>query len=163
MPLLVIEIDLESFFDINLILFTTFGFVFSVIVTSALVFILSPLSAKAKIVKGLMPEKMNLIYLRLIIYILAELIAFILDIFLVIFAKYYSIPIFTIVVFLVILLYKLIFVIFKSYKDLGFNSKGIIDSVKTVSQIIKDKNLDSMQDLINSEDDEVSNYLNDDK
>lgn len=157
MPLLAIEIDLESFFDINLMLFTTFGFVFSVILTSALVFIIRPLSAKAKIVKGLMPEKMSLTYLRLIIYILAEFIAFVLDIFLVIFTKQYAIPIFTIAVFLVIILYKLIFVLFKNYKDLGFNSKGIIHSVKTVSKIIKDKNLDSIQDLIDLEDEEINN------
>lgn len=154
MQLLAIEINLESFFDINLILFTAFALLFSVIVTSALVFILRPLSAKARLMKGLTPEKMNLVYLRLIIYILAEFIAFILDIFLVIFGRHYNIPIFTISVFLTITIYKLVFVLFKSYKDLGFNTKGIINSVKAASKIIVDKNLDNLDELINDDNDQ---------
>ena len=145
MPLLAIEVNLESFFDVNLITFTILAFGFSVIVTSTLVLILRPLTVKAKIRKGAHPEKMNLVYLRLIIYILAEFIAFILDIFLVIFGKNYNIPVFTIILFLIIVIYKLIHVLFKNYKDLGFDSKGIIDSVKTVNKIIKDKNLDVIQ------------------
>lgn len=152
MQLLAIEIDLESFFDVNLILFTAFAFLFSVIVTSALVFILRPLSAKAKLVKGLVPEKMNLVYLRLIIYILAEFIAFILDVFLVIFGRSYNIPAFTIIVFVTIIIYKLVFVLFKNYRDLGFDAKGIIGSIKAVSQIVKDKNLDNLDELISSND-----------
>lgn len=149
MPLLAIEINLESFFDVNLITFTLLAFGFSVIVTSALVLILRPLTVKAKLRKKVLPEKMNLVYLRLIIYILAEFIAFIIDIFLVIFGRNYHIPIFTITLFLIIVIYKLTNVLFKSYRDLGFDSKGIIDSAKAVGKIIKDQNLDILHEQDN--------------
>ena len=86
------EIDLNSFLDVNLVVFTTIAFLFSVLIISLLVFGLAPINRKAKEAQGLEPEKINVIYLRLIIYILAEFIAFVSDIFLVIFGKGYTLP-----------------------------------------------------------------------
>ncbi len=92
MLLLAIEIDLDSFFDVNLVVFTTVAFLFSVLAVTLLVFGLRPITARARIAKNLAPEKLNITYLRLIIYILAEFIAFVSDIFLVIFGNNYKLP-----------------------------------------------------------------------
>jgi cell division protein FtsL len=92
MPLLAIEIDLSSFFNINIIVFTTIAFVVSVIVTILLVLGIRPITARARKANNLEPEKLNITYLRLIIYIFAELIAFVSDMFLVIFSMSYTIP-----------------------------------------------------------------------
>lgn len=92
MPLLTIEIDLSSLFDINIIVFTTIAFVFSVVVTIFLVFGLRPITTRARKANDLEPEKLNLTYLRLIMYVFAEFIAFISDMFLVIFSGSYKVP-----------------------------------------------------------------------
>jgi uncharacterized membrane protein YozB (DUF420 family) len=92
MLLLTTEIDLNSFFDVNLVIFTTIAFLFSVLAISFLVFGLIPINKKAKLAKKQEPEKLNIVYLRLIIYILAEFIAFVSDMFLVIFGSNYKLP-----------------------------------------------------------------------
>jgi len=92
MLLLTVEIDLDSFFDVNLVVFTTIAFLFSIVIITALVFGLRPINSRARMIKGIEPEKLNLVYLRLIIYILAEFIAFVSDIFLVIFGNNYELP-----------------------------------------------------------------------
>jgi quinol-cytochrome oxidoreductase complex cytochrome b subunit len=92
MPLLTIEIDLSSLFDINIIVFTTLAFVFSVVVTIFLVFGLRPITARARKANDLEPEKLSLTYLRLIMYVFAESIAFVADMFLVIFSGSYKVP-----------------------------------------------------------------------
>ena len=157
MQLLVIEIDLESFFDINLIVFTTIAFLFSVVVTTILVFTLRPLTAKARTEKGKTPEKINTVYLRLIIYYLAEFIAFMSDIFLVIFGGGYNIPFFTIAVFITFTIYKLVFVLFRDFRDLGFNAKGIVDSVKTATKIVSERSLDSVAQSLDEMDKKEDN------
>ena len=86
MPLLTIEIDLSSLFDINIIVFTTLAFVFSVVVTIFLVFGLRPITTRARKANDLEPEKLNLMY------VFAEFIAFISDMFLVIFSGSYKVP-----------------------------------------------------------------------
>jgi quinol-cytochrome oxidoreductase complex cytochrome b subunit len=92
MPLLTIEIDLSSLFDINIIVFTTLAFVFSVVVTIFLVLGLRPITTRARKANDLEPEKLSLTYLRLIMYVFAESIAFVADMFLVIFSGSYKVP-----------------------------------------------------------------------
>lgn len=146
------EIDLNSFLDVKLVVFTTIAFLFSVLIISLLVFGLVPINRKAKEAQGLEPEKINVIYLRLIIYILAEFIAFVSDIFLVIFGKGYTLPWSITIVFLTITFYKLVFVLFKDFKDLGFNAKGIISSIKTASKLVVHKDLDAINRALEEQD-----------
>ena len=146
------EIDLNSFFDVKLVVFTTIAFLFSVLIISLLVFGLAPINRKAKEAQGLEPEKINVIYLRLIIYILAEFIAFVSDIFLVIFGKGYTLPWSITIVFLTITFYKLVFVLFKDFKDLGFNAKGIISSIRTASKLVVHKDLDAINRALEEQD-----------
>lgn len=152
MLLLTTEIDLNSFFDVKLVVFTTTAFLFSVLIISLLVFGLAPINKKAKEAQGLEPEKINVIYLRLIIYILAEFIAFVSDIFLVIFGKGYNLPWSITIVFLTIAFYKLVFVLFKDFKDLGFNAKGIISSIRTASKLVVHKDLDAINKALEEQD-----------
>lgn len=154
MLLLAIEIDLDSFFDVNLVVFTTVAFLFSVLAVTLLVFGLKPINAKARIAKNLAPEKLNIIYLRLIMYILAEFIAFISDIFLVVFGNSYKLPWATTVVFLTITFYKLVFVLFKDFRDLGFNAKGITESLKTATKVVTSKSLDPISEALDKNSDE---------
>lgn len=146
------EIDLNSFFDVKLVVFTTIAFLFSVLIISLLVFGLAPINRKAKEAQGLEPERINVIYLRLIIYILAEFIAFVSDIFLVIFGRGYTLPWSITIVFLTITFYKLVFVLFKDFKDLGFNAKGIISSIKTASKLVVRKDLDAINRALEEQD-----------
>ena len=151
MKLLAIEINIDSFFDVNVMVFSVIAFIFSVAMTSVITFLLRPLTIKADIVKGRISEKINVTYLRLIIYVLAEFIAFVSDMFLIVFANGYSKPWVLAIVFVGILLYKIIFVVFKSFKDLGFNAKGIVSSVKIAKHVL-DKNIEMIsQELENSE------------
>lgn len=152
MLLVTTEIDLNSFFDVKLVVFTTIAFLFSVLIISLLVFGLAPINRKAKKAQGLEPEKINVIYLRLIIYILAEFIAFVSDIFLVIFGKEYTLPWSITIVFLTITFYKLVFVLFKDFKDLGFNAKGIISSIRTASKLVVHKDLDAINRALEEQD-----------
>lgn len=152
MLLVTTEIDLNSFFDVKLVVFTTTAFLFSVLIISLLVFGLAPINKKAKEAQGLEPEKINVIYLRLIIYILAEFIAFVSDIFLVIFGKGYNLPWSITIVFLTIAFYKLVFVLFKDFKDLGFNAKGIISSIRTASKLVVHKDLDAINKALEEQD-----------
>lgn len=92
MKLLAIEIDLDTFFDVNLIVFTTISFVFSVVIIAFLVIALRPLSSRASIALGRIPEKLSITYIRLLIYGFAQFIAFIADVFLVIFGNEYTKP-----------------------------------------------------------------------
>lgn len=156
------EIDLNSFFDVKLVVFTTIAFLFSVLIISLLVFGLAPINRKAKEAQGLEPEKINVIYLRLIIYILAEFIAFVSDIFLVIFGKGYNLPWSITIVFLTITFYKLVFVLFKDFKDLGFNAKGIISSIRTASKLVIHKDLDAINRAL-EEQDESKDYIQKDE
>lgn len=151
MTLLAIEINIDSFFDINVMVFSVIAFIFSVAMTSVITFLLRPLTIKADIAKGRISEKINVTYLRLIIYVLAEFIAFISDMFLIVFANGYSKPWVLAIVFVGILLYKIIFVVFKGFRDLGFNAKGIVSSVKIAKHVL-DKNIEMIsQELENSE------------
>ena len=152
MLLITTEIDLNSFFDVKLVVFTTIAFLFSVLIISLLVFGLAPINRKAKEAQGLEPERINVIYLRLIIYILAEFIAFVSDIFLVIFGRGYTLPWSITIVFLTITFYKLVFVLFKDFKDLGFNAKGIISSIKTASKLVVRKDLDVINRALEEQD-----------
>jgi len=154
MLLLAIEIDLDSFFDVNLVVFTTIAFLFSVLAVTLLVFGLRPITARARIAKNLAPEKLNITYLRLIMYILAEFIAFVSDIFLVIFGNNYKLPWATTTVFLTITFYKLVFVLFRDFRDLGFNAKGITDSLKTATKVVTSKSLDPISKAIDKSNDE---------
>lgn len=154
MLLLAIEIDLDSFFDVNLVVFTTVAFLFSVLTVTLLVFGLRPITARARIAKNLAPEKLNITYLRLIMYILAEFIAFVSDIFLVIFGNNYKLPWATTTVFLTITFYKLVFVLFRDFRDLGFNAKGITDSLKTATKVVTSKSLDPISKAIDKSNDE---------
>lgn len=154
MLLLAIEIDLDSFFDVNLVVFTTVAFLFSVLAVTLLVFGLRPITARARIAKNLAPEKLNITYLRLIMYILAEFIAFVSDIFLVIFGNNYKLPWATTTVFLTITFYKLVFVLFKDFRDLGFNAKGITDSLKTATKVVTSKSLDPVSEVLDKSNDE---------
>lgn len=156
MPLLTIEIDLSSLFDINIIVFTTLAFVFSVVVTIFLVLGLRPITTRARKANDLEPEKLSLTYLRLIMYVFAESIAFVADMFLVIFSGSYKVPWFTIVVFLTILVYKLVFVLLKDYRDLGFDTKGVTKSVSTAIKLIERKDIDVILDAIDEYDKEES-------
>ena len=156
------EIDLNSFFDVKLVVFTTIAFLFSILIISLLVFGLAPINRKAKEAQGLEPEKINVIYLRLIIYILAEFIAFVSDIFLVIFGKGYNLPWSITIVFLTITFYKLVFVLFKDFKDLGFNAKGIISSIRTASKLVIHKDLDAINRAL-EEQDESKYYIQKDE
>ena len=156
------EIDLNSFFDVKLVVFTTIAFLFSVLIISLLVFGLAPINKKAKEAQELEPEKINVIYLRLIIYILAEFIAFVSDIFLVIFGKGYNLPWSITIVFLTITFYKLVFVLFKDFKDLGFNAKGIISSIRTASKLVIHKDLDAINRAL-EEQDESKDYIQKDE
>ena len=151
MTLLAIEINIDSFFDVNVMVFSVIAFIFSVAMTSVITFLIRPLTIKADIAKGRISEKINVTYLRLIIYVLAEFIAFISDMFLIVFANGYSKPWVLAIVFVGILLYKIIFVVFKGFKDLGFNAKGIVSSVKIAKHVL-DKNIEMIsQELENSE------------
>lgn len=154
MLLLAIEIDLDSFFDVNLVVFTTVAFLFSVLAVTLLVFGLRPITARARIAKNLAPEKLNITYLRLIMYILAEFIAFVSDIFLVIFGNNYKLPWATTTVFLTITFYKLVFVLFKDFRDLGFNAKGITDSLKTATKVVTSKSFDPVSEILDKSNDE---------
>lgn len=154
MLLLAIEIDLDSFFDVNLVVFTTVAFLFSVLAVTLLVFGLRPITARARIAKNLAPEKLNITYLRLIMYILAEFIAFVSDIFLVIFGNNYKLPWATTTVFLTITFYKLVFVLFRDFRDLGFNAKGITDSLKTATKVVTSKSLDPVSEVLDKSNDE---------
>ena len=107
-------------------------------------------------------SKINVIYLRLIIYILAEFIAFVSDIFLVIFGKGYNLPWSITIVFLTITFYKLVFVLFKDFKDLGFNAKGIISSIRTASKLVIHKDLDAINRAL-EEQDESKYYIQKDE
>lgn len=156
------EIDLNSFFNVKLVVFTTIAFLFSILIISLLVFGLAPINRKAKEAQGLEPEKINVIYLRLIIYILAEFIAFVSDIFLVIFGKGYNLPWSITIVFLTITFYKLVFVLFKDFKDLGFNAKGIISSIRTASKLVIHKDLDAINRAL-EERDESKDYIQKDE
>ena len=159
MNLLAIEIDLDSFFDVNLIVFTTISFVFSVIVIAFFVCALKLISARAASAQGRLPEKLNMVYMRLLIFVFAQFIAFVTDVFLVVFGHNYRLPFFTSGVFLILIFYKLVFVLFKDFKELGYNAGGLLSTVKIASQVMKDKNLDSLNDAIqtigNSKDFEV--------
>lgn len=157
MLLLAIEIDLDSFFDVNLVVFTTIAFLSSVVITTLLVFGLRPITARARIAKGLEPEKLNLTYLRLLIYGFAEFIAFVSDIFLVIFATKYVVPWGTIVVFLTITFYKLVFVLFKNFRDLGFNAKGLTDSLKTAGKVVTQRSFDPISEVLDESNNENDN------
>lgn len=157
MLLLAIEIDLDSFFDVNLVVFTTIAFLSSVVITTLLVFGLRPITARARIAKGLEPEKLNLTYLRLLIYGFAEFIAFVSDIFLVIFATKYVVPWGTIVVFLTITFYKLVFVLFKDFRDLGFNAKGLTDSLKTAGKVVTQRSFDPISEVLDESNNENDN------
>ena len=84
MNLLAIEIDLDSFFDVNLIVFTTISFAFSVVIITFLVFAFRPLNKRARKAQGKSPEKTSTMYIRLLIYGFAQFMAFVTDIFLVI-------------------------------------------------------------------------------
>lgn len=141
MTLLAIEVNIDSFFDVNIIVFSVIAFIFSVTMTTVITFLVRPLTLKADIIKGRVSEKMNVTYLRLIIYVLAEFIAFISDMFLIIFANGYTKPWCLSIVFVGILIYKILFVVFKGFKDLGFNSKGIISSAKIARHLL-DKNIE---------------------
>lgn len=154
MKLLTIEINLDSFFDVNLIVFTTFSFLFSIVITTFLVFALRPLNAKARIMNGLAPEKLNITYLRLITYGFAELIAFITDIFLVIFGHNYTVPWVSIIVFSAIAFYKLVFVVFKDFRDLGFNAKGLTTSMKAAGKAIVNRDFEPLIQSLDSADDD---------
>ena len=92
MELLAIEIDLDSFFDVNLIVFTTISFAFSVVIITFLVFALRPLNRRAKIIQGKTPEKISTMYIRLLIYGFAQFMAFVTDVFLVVFGHGYKLP-----------------------------------------------------------------------
>ena len=151
MALLAIEINIDSFFDVNIIVFSVIAFVFSIAMTSLITFLIRPLTLKADIVKGRVSEKINVTYLRLIVYVLAEFIAFVSDMFLIVFAEGYSKPWILSIVFVGILLYKIIFAVFRDFKDLGFNAKGIVSSVKIAKHVL-DKNIEMIsQELENSE------------
>lgn len=148
MNLLAIEIDLDAFFDVNLIVFTTLSFVFSVAIISFLVFALRPLNRRAAIAQGKIPEKLNITYIRLIIFGFAQFIAFVADIFLVIFGHGYKLPFFTSGVFLILAGYKMVFVLFKDFKALGYNAEGVLTTVKIAGKVFKDKDLSSLTDAI---------------
>lgn len=151
MTLLAIEINIDSFFDVNVMVFSVIAFVFSVSMTSLITFLVRPLTLKADIVKERVSEKINVTYLRLIVYVLAEFIAFVSDMFLIVFAEGYSKPWILSIVFVGILLYKIIFVVFRDFRDLGFNAKGIVSSVKIAKHVL-DKNIEMIsQELENSE------------
>lgn len=150
MNLLAIEIDLDSFFDVNLIVFTTISFVFSVVIVSFLVFALRPLNSRASIAQGKIPEKINLTYIRLIIFTFAQFIAFVTDIFLVVFGHNYKLPFFTSGVFLILVSYKMVFVLFKDFKALGYNAEDMLSTVKVASKVFKDKDLSALTDAIHT-------------
>lgn len=148
MLLLTIEINLDDFFDVNLVVFTTLAFLSSVVITAVLVFGLVPITRKARLARNIEPEKLNLTYLRLIIYILAEFIAFVTDIFLVIFSTGYSVPWATIVVFITITFYKLVFVLFRNFRDLGFNAQGIKDSLRVAGRTISQRSFEPIDQIL---------------
>ena len=160
MLLLTIEIDLDSFFDVNLVVFTTIAFLFSIVIITSLVFGLRPINSRARMAKGIEPEKLNLVYLRLIIYILAEFIAFVSDIFLVIFGNNYKLPWATTSVFLTITFYKLVFVLFRDFRDLGFNAKGITETFKTASKVVSNRSLEPINEALDKQ--SINNEENED-
>lgn len=49
-----------------------------------------------------------------------------------------------------LIFYKLVFVLFKDFRDLGYNAKGITSTLKAASKIARDKNLDSLTDTIDT-------------
>lgn len=148
MKLLAIEIDLDSFFDVNLIVFTTTSFAFSVVIISFLVFALRPLSSRARIAQGRLPEKINTMYIRLLIYGFAQFMAFVTDVFLVIFGHSYKLPWFTTTVFLTLMFYKLVFVLFRNFKDLGYNAEGVTKTLKTAGRFAADRDLKSLTETL---------------
>lgn len=152
MNLLAIEIDLDSFFDVNLIVFTTISFAFSVVIISFLVFSFRPLNKRARKAQGKSPEKVSTMYIRLLIYGFAQFMAFVTDVFLVIFGHGYKLPWFTTTVFLTLMFYKLVFVLFKDFKDLGYNAKGITSTLKVAGKFAKDRDLNSLTESIENVD-----------
>ena len=148
MNVLAREIDLDSFFDVNLIVFTTISFAFSVVIITFLVFALNPLNKRARKAQGKSPEKTSTIYIRLLIYGFAQFMAFVTDVFLVIFGHGYKLPWFTTTVFLTLMFYKLVFVLFKDFKDLGYNAKGITSTLKVAGKFAKDRDLNSLTESI---------------
>ena len=148
MNLLAIEIDLDSFFDVNLIVFTTISFAFSVVIISFLVFAFNPLNKRARKAQGKSPEKISTMYIRLLIYGFAQFMAFVTDVFLVIFGHGYKLPWFTTTVFLTLMFYKLVFVLFKDFKDLGYNAKGITSTLKIAGNFAKDRDLNKLTETI---------------
>ena len=158
MTLLAIEVNIDSFFDVNIFIFSVIAFMFSVVMTSIITFLVRPLTIKANTAKGKVSEKINTTYLRLIIYILAEFIAFVSDTFLIIFANGYDKPWCLSVVFVSILVYKIIFVVFKSFKDLGFNGKGFLTSIKIALNIL-DKNIEMISHELEKSEKNMKNPL----
>lgn len=137
--------------NLELMMFITFAFLFGLIVIIILVFGLFPLNSKAAVAKGREPEKMNTVYLRLIMYIFAMFIAWVTDVFLIAVSKNYTVPMILTAVFILIIFYKLVFVLFKDFKDLGFNSRGIIETAKIATKVISTKNIDALLEEIDSE------------
>lgn len=152
MLLLAIEINLDDFFDVKIVVFTIIAFLFSVIVTVILVFSIRPINKKARLAKNRQPEKLNLTYLRLIIYILGEFIAFVADIFLIIFNPWYNAPWATITVFTAIVSYKLVYVLFKDFRDLGFNAEGLKDSLRVTSKAITQRSFEPLGEFLDEDD-----------
>lgn len=148
----IIEIDWSSFFNMDLIVFTTLAFLFSVIVTIFLVIATIPLNRRAAIANKRPTEKLNVTYLRLIIFLLAELTAFIADIFLVLFWNDYKIPWVLSLVFMSLMSYKLFFVIFKGFQDLGFNAKGWKKAMLLSGKALIDKSIEPFTEELNKED-----------
>lgn len=146
----IIEIDWNSFFNINLIVYTTLAFLFSVIVTILLVLATRPLNKRAAIAKKRPPEKLNVTYLRLIIFLLAEFTAFIADIFLVLFWENYKIPWILSAVFLTLITYKIFQVILKGFQDLGFNARGLRKSALLASKALIDRSIGPFTQELNN-------------
>lgn len=117
--------------------------------------LLKPLSDRANESIGKKPEKTYSVYIRLVIYLLAEFIAFVADMFLIVFAKGYDNPWCLSIVFIGIAFYKIWFVLFRDFKNLGFNARGFIDALKMAYHIVdRDKN------SISNELDNTSNHEN---
>lgn len=146
-----------SSMDSTMILYTTLAFLFGLSVITFLVFSLIPLNSKAAVARGREPEKINVTYLRWLIFAFATFIAWITDVFIVMFAgsHKYKAPIMTISIFMIIIVYKLIFVVYKNFKDLGFNAKGISESAKIITNVLSTKNLDSIIEKIDNENEKI--------
>lgn len=46
--------------------------------------------------------------------------------------------------------YKLVFVLFKDFRDLGYNAEGITKTIKTASKVATDKNFKSLTETIDN-------------